>query len=160
MDSELSVDYINVDPVQASMHHMQQEVDDSGSKAGDIIRDAQFFQDAATEYQLTYQSLDEKYTHQAILVKEASEALKASESHVSVLQEELMALKHNHETDIHQAVDQAVSQYKHQVQSAQSLTCEHRKLSSCRDKYKCFKSLWLARRICLQYLQHHKKKQI
>ena len=41
-----------------------------------IIQDAQFFQDATTEYQLTYQSLDEKYTHQAILVKEASEALK------------------------------------------------------------------------------------
>ena len=71
---------------------MQWEVDDSGSEAGDIVQDAQFFQDAATKYQLVYQSLDEKYTHQAVLVKEASEALKASESHVTVLQEELMAL--------------------------------------------------------------------
>ena len=73
---------------------------DSGSEAGDIIQDAKFFQDAATEYQLTYQSLDEKYTHQAVLVKEASEALKASQSHVTMLQEELMALRHNCETDI------------------------------------------------------------
>ena len=125
MDSELSVDDTNLDPVQASVHHLQQEVDDSGSEAGDIIHDAKFFQDAVTEYQLAYQSLDEKYTHQAILVKEASEALKASESHVSMLQEELMALQCNHEADIHQAVGQAVSQYEHQLQSAQSLTREH-----------------------------------
>ena len=64
-----------------------------------------------TEYQLTYQSLDEKYTHQAILVKEESEALKASESHVAELQEEVMTLKQTCETDIQQAVGQAVSQY-------------------------------------------------
>ena len=75
-------------------------VDDSGSETGDIIWDGQFFQDAVTEYQLAYQSLDEKYTHQAVLVKEASEALKASESHVAELQEEVMALKQTHETDI------------------------------------------------------------
>ena len=125
MDSELTEDDTNLDPVQVSAHHVQQEVDNSGSEAGDIIRDAKLFQDAVTEYQLAYQSLDEKYTHQAILVKEASEALKASESHVSVLQEELMALKCNHEADIHQAVNQALLQYEHQLQSAQSLTHEH-----------------------------------
>ena len=91
MDSELSADDTDLDPVQASAHHLQQEVNDSSSEAGDIIQDAKFFQDAqlfqdaATEYQLTYQSLDEKYTHQAVLVKEASEALKASESHISML---------------------------------------------------------------------------
>ena len=83
MDSELSSDNTGSDPIQASAHHLQWEVNDSGSEAGDIIQDAQFFQDAATEYQLAYQSLDEKYTHQAVLVKEASEALKASESRVS-----------------------------------------------------------------------------
>ena len=42
------------------------------------------------EYQMAYQSLEDKYTHQAILMKEASKALKASESHVSAMQEELM----------------------------------------------------------------------
>ena len=119
------VDDTDSDPVQESVCHLPWEVNDSGSEAGDIVRDAQFFQDVVAEYQLAYQSLDEKYTHQAILVKEASEALKASESCVSVLQEELMALQCNHEANIHQAVGQVVSQYEHQLQSAQSLTCEH-----------------------------------
>ena len=62
--------------MSTSVPHSQCEAEDSGLEQGDIIQDAQFFQDVATEYQLTYQSLDEKYTHQAILVKEASEALK------------------------------------------------------------------------------------
>ena len=70
MDSEVSMDNTNSDPVLMSV---QQEVNDSESEAGDIVRDAQFFQDAATEYQLAYQSLDEKYTQQAVLVKQASE---------------------------------------------------------------------------------------
>ena len=122
MDSELSSDNTGSDPIQASV---QQEVNDSGSEAGDIIQDAQFFQDAATEYQLAYQSLDEKYTHQAVLVKEASEALKASKSHVSVLQEELMALKCSRKTDIQQAVGQVVSQYEQQLTTEQSHTREH-----------------------------------
>ena len=112
-------------PILASAKQSQWEAEDRGSEAGDIIQDAQFFQDAATEYQLTYQSLDEKYTHQAVLVKEASEALKASESHVSMLQEELMALKCSREADIHKAVGQSVSQYKHQLTTVQSCTHEH-----------------------------------
>ena len=58
MDSEFSADDTDSDPVQASMRHLPREVNDSGSEAGDIVRDAQFFQDAATEYQLAYQSLD------------------------------------------------------------------------------------------------------
>ena len=98
-------DNTDPDPVPTS-------VDDSGSETGDIIQDAKFFQEAATECQQAYQSLDEKYTHQAILVKEASEALKAPESRVAKLQEELMALKQNHDNDIQQAVGQAVSQYE------------------------------------------------
>ena len=122
MDSELSLDNTGSDPIQASVQQLQWEVDDSGSEAGDIIQDAQFFQDAATEYQLTYQSLDEKYTQQAFLVKEASEALKALECHVSMLQEELMALKCSHKTDIQQAVGQAVSQYEQQLSVEQSRT--------------------------------------
>ena len=68
----------------------QREVEEAELEHGDIIEDAQFFHDAATEYQLAYQSLEEKYNHQAILVKEASEALKASESCVSAMQEELI----------------------------------------------------------------------
>ena len=83
-----------------SSQQQQHEAEDSGSEQGDIIQDALFFQDAATEYQLAYQSLEEKYNYQAVLVKEASEALKAPEIHVSVMQEELMALQCNHEADI------------------------------------------------------------
>ena len=54
-------------------------IDETGpeTETCDIVQDAKFFQEAATEYQLAYQSLDEKYTHQAVLVKEASEALKS-----------------------------------------------------------------------------------
>ena len=104
---------------------MQQEAEDCGSEAGDIIQDAQFFQDTATKYQMAYQSLDEKYPHQAVLVKEASEALKASESHVSMLQEELMAMKHSCKADIRRAVGQAMSQYEHQLTTAQSCTRKH-----------------------------------
>ena len=37
-------------------------------------------------------------------MKEASEALQASESCASAMQEELIALKHNHEADIQRAV--------------------------------------------------------
>ena len=92
---------------------------------GDIVQDAQFFQDAAIEYQMVFQYLKGKYNHQAILVKEASEALKASESHVSAMLEELMTLKHNHDADIQRAVCSAVLQYEHQLSTAQSCTHYH-----------------------------------
>ena len=55
MDSELTEGDTNLEPVQASAHHAQQEDNDSGSEEGDIICDAKFFQEAATEYQLAYQ---------------------------------------------------------------------------------------------------------
>ena len=100
-------------------------INEMGSKTGDIVQDARFFQEAATEYQLAYQSLDEKYSQQAILVKKASEALKASESHVAELQEEVMTLKQTRETDIQQAVRQVVSQYEQHLSTEQSHTHTH-----------------------------------
>ena len=50
-----------------SVPQSQHEAEDSGSEQGDIIQDAQFFQEfhSYCAYQLAYQSLDEKYTHQA-----------------------------------------------------------------------------------------------
>ena len=39
-----------------STQQLQCEVEDSGLEQGDIVQDANFFQDAATEYQLAYQS--------------------------------------------------------------------------------------------------------
>ena len=59
------------------------------------------------------------------MVKEASEALKASESCVSVMQEELMALQHNRKADIWKAVGNMVSQYEYQLSTAQSHTHYH-----------------------------------
>ena len=61
-------------------------IDETGSGTGDIADDAKLFQDAVTEYQLAYQSLDKKYSEQAVLVHEASEALKVSESRTKELQ--------------------------------------------------------------------------
>ena len=95
-------------------------IDETGSGTGDIADDAKLFQDAATEYQLAYQSLDKKYSEQAVLVHEASEALKASEDRTKELQKELDALKKNRESDIELAVGGAVLQYEELLSSEQS----------------------------------------
>ena len=78
------------------------------------------FQDAATEYQLAYQSLDKKYSEQAVLVHEALEALKVSESRTKELQKELDTLKKNHESDIQMAIGGAVLQYEELLSTEQS----------------------------------------
>ena len=95
-------------------------IDEMGSGTGDIADDAKLFQDAATEYQLAYQSLDKKYSEQAVLVHEASEALKVSEGRTKELLKELDALKKNRETDIQMAVGGAVLQYEELLSSEQS----------------------------------------
>ena len=100
-------------------------INETGPETRDIVQDAKFFQEAATEYQLAYQSLDEKYTHQAVLVKEASEALKASESHVAELWEEVNALKQTRESDSQKAVGQAVPQNEQRLSTEQSCTQQH-----------------------------------
>ena len=97
-------------------------IDEMGSGAGDIVGDAKLFQEAATEYQLAYQSLDKKYSEQAVLVQEASEALKASESCVAELQKEMDALKQNRDSDIQLAVRGVVLQYEQHLSSEQSQT--------------------------------------
>ena len=90
------------------------------SGVDDITGDAKLFQEAATEYQLAYQSLDKKYSKQAVLVHEASEALKASQSRVEELQKEMDALKQNRDSDIQLAVRGAVLQYEQHLMSEQS----------------------------------------
>ena len=95
-------------------------IDETGSGTGDIADDAKLFQDAATEYQLAYQSLDKKYSEQAVLVHEASEALKVSEDQTKELQKELDALKKNRESDIQLAIGGAVLQYEELLSSEQS----------------------------------------
>ena len=58
-------------------------------------------------------------------MKEASEALKASESCVAELQEELMALKQNRNNDIKQAVGQAVHNMSKKLSTEQSHMRKH-----------------------------------
>ena len=77
------------------------------------------------EYQAAYHSFEDRYTHQAVLMKEASEALQASESWASTMQQELLAFKCNCEADIQRAVSNAVSQYQQQLSSVQSCTHNH-----------------------------------
>ena len=55
-----------------------------------------------------------------MLVHEASEALKVSESHTKELQKELDALKKNRESDIQMAVGGAVLQYEELLSTEQS----------------------------------------
>ena len=95
-------------------------IDETGSVASDIVGDAKLFQEAATEYQLAYQSLDKKYSEQAVLVHEASEALKASQSCVEELQREMDALKQNRDSDIQLAARGTVLQYEQHLTSEQS----------------------------------------
>ena len=95
-------------------------IDETDPGADDITGDAKLFQEAATEYHLAYQSLDKKYSEQAVLVQEASEALKASQSHVEELQKEMDALKQNCDSDIQLAVRGMVLQYEQHLSSEQS----------------------------------------
>ena len=93
MELDSLPDNTSLSSLPASMQQLQHEMEDTALKHGNIIQDAQFFQDTAIEYQVTYHSLEEKYTQQAILMKEASEALQASENHASTMQQEFLALK-------------------------------------------------------------------
>ena len=137
-------------------------IDEMGSGAVDITGDAKLFQEAATEYQLAYQSLDKKYSEQAVLVHEASEALKASQSHVEELQKEMDALKQNRDSDIQLAVGgmyYSTSNISHQ--SSPDLKPNKQLLLSSRDKSRCFRSHYQARGIylqCLQWVQLEKVK--
>ena len=77
------------------------------------------------EYQSAYYSIQDRYTHQAHLLKEALRALQATGSQASQTQQEFLALKRSYYADIQQAVSNVVSQYQMQLTAAQSHTCEH-----------------------------------
>ena len=100
-------------------------IDETGPGVDDITGDAKLFQEAATEYQLAYQSLDKKYSEQAVLVLEASEALKASQSHVEELQKEMDALKQNCDSNIQLSVGGTVLQYEQHLSSEHSQAQAH-----------------------------------
>ena len=135
-------------------------MEDISSEHGDIIQDAQFFQDTAMDYQVAYHSLEDRYTHQAVLMKEASETLQASESQTSAMQQELLAFKHNREADIQRAVRNAVSQYQQHLSSAQFCTCNHQSaIMQLRDQVWTLQLSLASWGICLLWV-HPKGRQI
>ena len=78
------------------------------------------YQDAYEALQLQQEELQARFTQQAQLVQEASEALRAAEVESSVCQQEIVPLQSQWDVDIQCAVDQAVSQYQDQLSSTQS----------------------------------------
>ena len=77
--------------------------------AANLIEDAKFYQDAALGYQDAYETLhiqqeelQHRYTQQAQLVEEASEALRAAEAESSVRHQELVNLQQQWEAEIQQ----------------------------------------------------------
>ena len=69
---------------------------------------------------LQQEELQHQYTQQAQLVQEAFKALQAVEVQSSIRQQEFVALQSQWEAEIWQAIDEAMSQYQHQLSSAQS----------------------------------------
>ena len=107
----------------SQIQHNGEEFDALGHS--DLLEDAKFYQDAVVEYQSAYYSIQDKYTHQAHLLEEASGALQAAESWASQTQQELLTLKRSCNADIQKAVSNAVSQYQMQLTAAQSHTHKH-----------------------------------
>ena len=96
------------------------------SHTANLLEDVRYFQNAALGYQDAYEALQlqqeelqTRFTQQAQLVQEASEALRAAEVESSVCQQEIVALKSQQDADIQHAIDQAVLQYQDQLSSAQ-----------------------------------------
>ena len=92
-----------------------------------LLEDIKYFHNAALSYQDAYEALQlqqaelqTKFTEQAQLVQEASEALKAVEAESTARQQEIATLRDQWEADIQQAVGQAMVQYRDQLSSAQA----------------------------------------
>ena len=96
-----------------------------------LLEDVKYFHNAALSYQDAYEALQvqqvelqTKFTEQAQLVQEASDALKGNEAESAAHQQELVfkltTLRNQREADIQQAVGQAVVQYRDQLSLAQT----------------------------------------
>ena len=92
-----------------------------------LLEDIKYFHNAALSYQDAYKALQlqqvelqTKFTEQAQLVQEASEALKAVEAESTAKQQEIAILHGQWEADIQQAVGQAMVQYQNQLSLAQA----------------------------------------
>ena len=110
-----------------SLQVLNSEEGVGASNAASLIEDVRYFQNAALGYQDAYEALQlqqeelqTRFTQQAQLVQEASEALRAAEVESSVHKQEIVALQSQQDVDIQRAIDQAVSQYQDQLSSMQS----------------------------------------
>ena len=110
-------------PSASYRQHDSEDFDALGHS--DLLEDAKFYQDAAVKYQSTYYSIQDKFSEQARLLEEVSGALQATENRASQTQQELLALRKSHDTDIQQAVSRMVSQYQTQLNATQTCTWEH-----------------------------------
>ena len=108
-----------------------QTLDSEGGANADhtanLLEDIKYFHNATLSYQDAYEALklqqvelQTKFTKQAQLVQEASEALKAIEAESSARQQEIATLQGQQEADIQHAIGQAVGQYQDQLSSAQA----------------------------------------
>ena len=136
----------------------------NASHTANLLEDIKYFHNAALGYQDTYKALQQqqeelqsRFTEQAKLVQEASEALKAAEVESSVRQQEVIALQSQWEADIQQAIGQAVVEYWDQLSSAQSncnkgIESISNQSKSCRIRCVHLSYLWLVRQPCLLLL--------
>ena len=108
-----------------------ESVESVNTHTANLLEDVKYFHNAALSYQDAYEALQlqqvelqTKFTEQAQLVQEASEALKAAEvestAHQQELATELTTLRGQREADIQQAIGQAMVQYRDQLSSAQA----------------------------------------
>ena len=109
-----------------------ESVESVNTHTANLLEDVKYFHNAALSYQDAYEALQvqqvelqTKFTEQAQLVQEASDALKANEAESAACQQELVSelttLRNQREADIQQAVGQAVVQYRDQLSSAQAM---------------------------------------
>ena len=110
-----------------SLQVLNSDIGTGAISAADLIEDTKFYQDTALGYQDAYETLriqqeelQHRYTQQAQLVEEASEALRAAEAESSLRHQEFVTLQQQWEADIQHAVDKVVSQYQLQLSSAKS----------------------------------------
>ena len=119
-------------------HHLESESGESpqtpsseeganASHVANLLEDVKYFHNAALGYQDAYETLQQqqeelqsRFTEQAKLVQEASEALRAAEVESTVKQQEIATLQSQQEADIQHAVGKAVLENWDQLSSAQS----------------------------------------
>ena len=110
---------------------LAESVESVNTHTANLLEDVKYFHNAMLSYQDVYEALQAqqvelqtKFTEQAQLVQEASDALKAAEAesaaHQQELATELTTLRSQREADIQQAIGQAVVQYHDQLSSAQA----------------------------------------